>query len=71
MLVTSSDPYHMAIIVPKILRLSPTNSQSEGRKRAEQTVYMVIDDYKRTQDEDLKSIVYHDNIRQQVKSQCG
>ena len=51
--------------------MSPTNLQSGGRKRAEQTVHMVIDDSKRTQDEDLKSIVYHDNIRQQVKSQCG
>ena len=60
----------MAKIVPKILRLSPTNFQSEGRKRAEQTVHMVIDDSKRTQDENLKSFVYHD-IRQQVKSQCG
>ena len=61
----------MDIIVPKILRLSPTKFHSKDRNRAEQTVHMVIDDSKRTQDEDLKSIVYHDNIRHQVKSQCG
>ena len=61
----------MDIIVPKILRLSPTKFHSKDRKRAEQTVHMVIDDSKRAQDEDLKSIVYHDNIRHQVKSQCG